>query len=646
MADRDLKIEVHYEDHGAQQAVQKLDASLEGVGTTATQTSQGGLTKMSGLMKGALVGAAVSAAYAATEFVGDLMSMSDEIVRVADRTGLTTKAVQRLGYIATQSGNDLNQITTALGHMQNRLASGDKSAVAAVKALGFTTQELLDMNADEGFYAIGEGIASVGSAAERTRLSRAIFGKAGEAIIPTLISDMQKLRDEAPVMADATVRALESAGDTLDWLGLKAKVAGAHLLNFFVDVAKNASQWNFIENLKTAFGDIEPVTAQYSASMLRARDATFELGERGAKPLTMALEDADRISKQLTKSVPHLGRVSGETAAEVWSLAEALRALRVNADAAGPEIVQIDGQLVGLGQTAQQVLPWLGWAGETNTGLLPSTDVFAGTILGLDGVTDALGKTGAAATATGATTHTGLSQATSAMDTLSRVAEMSGHRTTAALLSAASATATAFATGGPWAAAITGAISLVSSFASALSGLFGGGKEWNDVKTARTAFEAQFGGYEGFMQAIGSAFTAGGQSNAAAEAAILAFWNAKDMNALMAAMQVLKDALEGHFGGSSGGGSWAPDSGLAPPLDDVPSFASGGVIDAGRGTLAMLHGREAIVPLDRPSRFARTAAAPITVTINNPDIDSSVGLDRFTRRMELALDRAARRARA
>ncbi len=75
-----------------------------------------------------------------------------------------------------------------------------------------------------------------------------------------------------------------------------------------------------------------------------------------------------------------------------------------------------------------------------------------------------------AATQTGSAFKDGLGKAADVIDLLSRTAEMAGHKTTAALLSTASATAKAFATGGPWAAAITAASGLITSLWSKIFG--------------------------------------------------------------------------------------------------------------------------------------------------------------------------------
>ena len=78
---------------------------------------------------------------------------------------------------------------------------------------------------------------------------------------------------------------------------------------------------------------------------------------------------------------------------------------------------------------------------------------------------------------------------TDVLDQLSRVAEMSGHRTTAALMSTASATAKAFASGGPWAAAMAFASGLLTTFADKLFKTEG--RKVNDL---RDAFIAAAGG--------------------------------------------------------------------------------------------------------------------------------------------------------
>ena len=227
MADKNLTIEVIYDDHGATAKLKELDRTIDGVGQTTSQKTTPAVSGMSTMLKGALVGAAVTAAYQVGALAVELVQMSDEIKRVSDRTGLSIKAVQQLGYAAEQSGNSLDQITAALGQMQNRLASGDKSAVAAVEALGLNLQQIISLSPDEQFYALAKAIGEVEDPMKRTQLAMDLFGRSGAAILPTLIADMQKLRDEAPVLADRTVTALDRMGDAWQRLKLTTKVAVA-----------------------------------------------------------------------------------------------------------------------------------------------------------------------------------------------------------------------------------------------------------------------------------------------------------------------------------------------------------------------------------------------------------------------------------
>lgn len=180
------------------------------------------------------VGTAIGGAFAVDKllaFGNELLRMGDEIVKVADRTGLTTEEVQKLQYIADQSGNTIDDLTGSIGKLQKGLTLGDQGAVAAVKQLGLNLDTLKQQTPYQQMETIATAIAKVEDPAQRATLAVQLFGKSGTAILPTLISQFSQLGAEAPVMSDNTVRALDAAGDSISRFQRQIKVWAAEIYN-------------------------------------------------------------------------------------------------------------------------------------------------------------------------------------------------------------------------------------------------------------------------------------------------------------------------------------------------------------------------------------------------------------------------------
>ena len=239
----------------AQEAIAKMKAmgievppQLQRVATETTKASGaagvftkslGGLNQILGALGVSLtIGGLVS-------FGRSLLQTADQLVKVADRTGLTTTEVQRLQHIANQSGNTLDELTSAIGRLQNNLVSGDKGAVAAVKALGLNFQSLRNSTPFDQMEQIATAIGKVPDPAARAALAMELFGRQGAAILPTLIADFKRLGDEAPRMSDKTVRALEKAGDQLNLFAQTLKVVAAEGYNLAGRVFDQLSEGAF-----------------------------------------------------------------------------------------------------------------------------------------------------------------------------------------------------------------------------------------------------------------------------------------------------------------------------------------------------------------------------------------------------------------
>lgn len=177
---------------------------------------------------------------AIVDFVGQLFDAADQLTKLSDKTGIGVEALQRLGAVAADSGNSIDQITAAISQMQKRLAGGDQSAVRALEELHLNLKEILALSPDQQFIALAKAIAAIPDPAQRVNLAMALFGKTGAEILPTLRADIEGLAESTAVMSRETVKTLDDAGDAWATLWRGIKVGAATATNEVIKFTKAA----------------------------------------------------------------------------------------------------------------------------------------------------------------------------------------------------------------------------------------------------------------------------------------------------------------------------------------------------------------------------------------------------------------------
>jgi len=551
MADKQITIEVAYDDNGATAKLKELDRTINGVGTTSEGQAMTGMQKLGAAIGIGLVGAAVLAVVKLKDMAGELIATADAIQRVSDTTGMSIRAVQELGFVATQSGNTLEGMTTAITQMQNRLSSGDDSAIAALQTLGINIQALMRMKPDEQFYVIAKALQAVGNDAKFTELGMDLFGRGFKQVAASARANMNDLRDAAPVMSAAMVEALDKVGDAWKWAGLKAKVAGTFFLGGVVDVVKAASGVSLWQALATALGDVDVMATKVSDSLTKAGDAAFNAAERGLTPLSLSAKELKKIEADLDKEARALWdkqvkeaeaaakkiAAAAEKAAEEATTAflamwkdsarggrEAVADFQNSFKTIGGMLTQVNPSTRSVG-TQFEFLKWQieGVSDTVSSKFLPLMPALEGN---MTKVAVSSGKSFGAMRGIGA-----------ALEGIGRAAEMSGHRTVAALAGIGQAALAGWQSGGVWGAIAGGGLALLSTVGNALFKT-----EEKKVNDLRDAFIGAAGGLDALNQ---KAVAAGTTLNALLKAKTV-----KDYEAAVAALNTTLEktaALQGEL---------------------------------------------------------------------------------------------------
>lgn len=112
-------------------------------------------------------------------FAQNILAGADALGDMAQQTNVTVESLQRLRFVAAQSGSSAEQMDRALNLLNERLgdaATGSKEAQQAFADLGFRWQDLRQAGTEGAFLSIADAISRLPDATDRAAKQAAIFG--------------------------------------------------------------------------------------------------------------------------------------------------------------------------------------------------------------------------------------------------------------------------------------------------------------------------------------------------------------------------------------------------------------------------------------------------------------------------------------
>lgn len=166
---------------------------------------------------------------AAISFGKQLLDDADALVKLSDQTGVSIAGLQRFQVAGDDAGNTVDDLTNAITKLEDKLAGGDKSALAALQKLGIPFEDIKNLSPENQFIAISDAIRQIHDPAQQVNIAMDLFGKSGATILPTLKRGFDDVKGAAVGMSESTARELDSLGDSLSaaWRTTKGFTADA-----------------------------------------------------------------------------------------------------------------------------------------------------------------------------------------------------------------------------------------------------------------------------------------------------------------------------------------------------------------------------------------------------------------------------------
>ena len=257
---------------------------------------------------------------AVTNIVRGIVNLGKEAFVTASKTadmsaklGISTEAIQRMDFVAGQTGSTVEAFASSAFKLQVRLSGGSDSVTSAVRQLGLDFDALKQARPEDQFETVVTALGHMQDATKRNELGMAIFGRSFEQIAAGVAANYGELAKQANVATDAQIQALDRAGDA--WDAFKQR-ASANLRGLLGDAVQNIQAIREVISERGLFsstsGVLDEARRRVNQGLLNARQGDVALSAGGGA----AQETADYVA-QLAKAEAAVKALTKEQRAQL-----------------------------------------------------------------------------------------------------------------------------------------------------------------------------------------------------------------------------------------------------------------------------------------------------------------------------------------
>lgn len=248
--------------------------------------SLGGALKSAGKTV-AVAGAAVAGVGAGLfKFADSVAGNADEIDKMSQKLGLSTKAYQEWDYVMQISGTDINSMGAGIKTLTNKLddaINGSDTAAQAFERIGLSLEDLQGMSREDVFAEVIYAFQDMDDTAERAALANELLGRSGAELAPLFNTTaeetknlIQEVNDLGGIMSEDAVKQGAEFKDSLTSLKTAfqgaANELGQELMPYITDFIKKITEFvkeggikKIIDRFKQLLPVIKTVVAGFVA---------------------------------------------------------------------------------------------------------------------------------------------------------------------------------------------------------------------------------------------------------------------------------------------------------------------------------------------------------------------------------------------